>query len=169
MIEFAPSRVAVAFSFAVMDEAERASHINGFREHLLGEMAVLDGVAHDEAVAFVYEYIDDIRRIALAFGRTSWGRAGPGYPIDDLRRDFIAELSRQKPTLVVHLCEDELQTARLCSALWPGARVARLVASIEAERASHTPRVLPAMQLIRVKRGLGGKLGVNPKIHLTGV
>ena len=51
--------------------------------------------------------------------------AGPGYQIDDLRRDFIAELSRQKPPLVVHLCEDELYAARLCRALWPGERVAR--------------------------------------------
>ncbi len=31
--------------------------------------------------------------------------------------------------------DDELHTARLCRALWPGARVARLVAAIEAERA----------------------------------
>ncbi len=61
--------------------------------------------------------------------------AGPGYPIDDVRRDFLAELSRQKPPLVVHLCEEELYAARLCSALWPGERIARLVAAIDAERA----------------------------------
>jgi hypothetical protein len=68
--------------------------------------------------------------------------AGRGFRCDRLsiaddgdRLAVLAALFQRRP-LVIHDCDDELYMARLCETLWPGERISKLRATLEAERAS---------------------------------
>jgi hypothetical protein len=70
--------------------------------------------------------------------------AGRGFRCDrlDVRGDndrtrFLRALFKRR-AIVVHDCEDadEVYTARLCEMLWPGERISKLRAAVEAENAS---------------------------------
>jgi hypothetical protein len=50
-----------------------------------------------------------------------------------MRQGFILGLV-QRPPLVIHNMDDELDMARWCEALWPGAKIKGIRESIEAER-----------------------------------
>jgi hypothetical protein len=51
-----------------------------------------------------------------------------------IRTAVMLALSRPPSPLVIHDMDDELQMARLCEVLWPGKRISKLRASVEAER-----------------------------------
>jgi hypothetical protein len=53
--------------------------------------------------------------------------------IKALRRDFVAA-AHQRPSLVIHDIDDELNMAKLCETLWPGQRITALRQAVEAER-----------------------------------
>jgi hypothetical protein len=54
---------------------------------------------------------------------------------NSMRYAVIAALTRHPP-IVIHDMSDELQMARLCEALWPGKRISKIRAQVEAERGS---------------------------------
>jgi hypothetical protein len=48
----------------------------------------------------------------------------------------------QSPPVVIHDCDDEVEMARLCEALWPSVKTQKLRLAVEAERgATHSARV----------------------------
>jgi hypothetical protein len=49
------------------------------------------------------------------------------------RTAIILELCRRRG-VVINVCDDELQAARLCEALWPGRRITRIRKQIERDR-----------------------------------
>jgi hypothetical protein len=58
-----------------------------------------------------------------------------GVEGNSMRRAVIGALTRHRP-IVIHEMDDELHMARLCEVLWPGERISKIRAMLEAERSS---------------------------------
>lgn len=58
--------------------------------------------------------------------------AGEGMEVDELRASVMLALVQRRP-LVIHDMDDEIAMVRLCEMLWPGKRISKLRAAVEAE------------------------------------
>src|SRR5262245_18013709 len=61
---------------------------------------------------------------------------GEGMNVDEMRTSIIVEFVQRRP-IVIHDMGDEVSMVRLCEILWPGKRISRLRAAVEAEAAAH--------------------------------
>jgi hypothetical protein len=52
--------------------------------------------------------------------------------VDELRASVMLALVQRRP-LVIHDMDDEIAMVRLCEMLWPGKRISKLRAAVEAE------------------------------------
>jgi hypothetical protein len=60
---------------------------------------------------------------------------GDGKPLTEQARDALLFSLIQRRPIVIHDCDDdELEMARWCAAIWPGPRIAKIVAGLKAER-----------------------------------
>jgi hypothetical protein len=89
----------------------------------------------------VWELVGDLRR--WYFVVASADRKGARFdqlacPNETLAKEFrfaiYMTLLLQKPAIIIHDMDDELEMARLCETIWPSRKTTKIRADIEAER-----------------------------------